>query len=218
MPTAQMNQKWWVANKAKTLSDTGDTVSKALQAWDAAKVRDDYGKIAKALDTLGKAATALKGKANKVLHKETIGYLQTYIDNCKEAADNLKKADGKVLLNSLLKLPKPLMDDLKSLDPQFWAMFEENVLFLRVMQGGKGSQKIYDEFIKTGSKHQVNLSSKQREAIDVAVKDGNWQGPPWVAAVDEITKLTKQKISSKEGRDACEKVENRMQLEGLRKL
>ena len=39
MAESKMNKAYWVAHKAKTLLDSGDTVAKALEMWDKDKAK-----------------------------------------------------------------------------------------------------------------------------------------------------------------------------------
>lgn len=193
-----MNKTWWVANKAKTLTDAGDTVAKALGVWDIVKKVDaatgtqadkaDFVKIKAALLALKAAATALKAKANKTLHAATIKVLDEYVENCAHAITQLDSANGSGIIKNLENLPRAALDEIKKNNITLYAVLEENVLFLQAMKSGKGSLEIYNTFIKDGAKNQVNVSSAQRGAVDAAVKKGDFSGAAWTEAVAEVKK------------------------------
>src|SRR5258707_971346 len=93
-----MNEKWWVANKAKTLLDKGDTVKAALARWDRNKGKKsqdlNFTDIDNTLIQIKTAAAGLRQKANATLHKETIVYLSTYMKNTDQFRLALNKANG----------------------------------------------------------------------------------------------------------------------------
>ncbi|MEI7688137.1 MAG: hypothetical protein WCL32_24295, partial [Planctomycetota bacterium] len=170
MPTALMNEKWWVANKAKTLSDTGDTVKTALITWDKIKITGSsqnikWDGVNQALANLKAKAEALKKKANSVIHKDTIGYLDLYVKNSSAFIAKLTAADGKDLLTACkaANISSPMIAAIKKIYPQFGEVLEENVKFLNTMKGGKGSQWVFDTFVKPGSKMQANLPATMQK-------------------------------------------------------
>lgn len=195
---ATMNKAWWVQNKAKTLSDTGDTVANALGAWDAIKKvtpatgtqsdNTDFAKVKKCLESLKKACEALKGKANRAVHGATITVLQTYIDNCTHAIKMLDGANGSGIMKNLENLPRAALDEIKKNNISLYMVLEENVLFLQAMKSGKGSMDTYTKFIKDGAPHEVNISSAQRSAVDAAVKAQKFNDEAWANAVAEVRK------------------------------
>src|SRR5207249_3241715 len=107
-----------------------------------------------------------------------------------------KKADGSGLMKNLHNLPKAMLDELKKLNKDFWVRYEENILFLTAIKGGKGSQKIFDEYIKPGAKQQVNIPDTQVKNIVKAmvqnVGDAKWSDPAWGVAIAEIQKMVKE--------------------------
>ena len=112
-----MNEKWWVANKAKTLTDTGDTVKKALAEWDKQKKCRGQSlnpaKVKTALKGVKDASEALRKKANSVVHKATCGVLDTYVKNCNAWTKKLDAADGKQMLQAIRpEAPHDLLDSL----------------------------------------------------------------------------------------------------------
>ena len=151
MPTPQMNEVWWVANKAKTLTDAGDTVRGALKAWDAIKKnptwKTDFKKVLEALHVLAGKATALKAKASSALHKDTIGYLDYYYKTCVEITQKLKAANGESLAKNKFNLPKQFADAIKAADSDWWVWHGDSVGFLSATKGGKGSKQIYDKYV-----------------------------------------------------------------------
>ena len=93
---AELSQKWWKKNKAKTLRN--EPLTAALKSYDksnADRKRDGFAQDVKAtmdaLDLVSKAIEATKKKCNAKLHKETLGHL-----------DDLKK---------LAKLTRKQLDD-----------------------------------------------------------------------------------------------------------
>ena len=193
MPAPQMNEAWWVANKAKTLTDAGDTVKGALAAWDKIKKnpsRDtDFPKVLEVLHTLAGKAAALKGKANSVLHKETIGYLDYYFKTCADISTKLRNATGDEIAKNMTNLPKAVAEALKAVDPKWWAWHGDSIGFLAETKSGKGNKKIYDTYGSKSSPKSVNLPSALQAKVDAAAKAGKWDDPAWKEARAEVTKM-----------------------------
>ena len=203
MATALMNEKWWVVNKAKTLTDAGDTVKLALTAWDKIKVTGSsqnikWDSVNQTLVNLKTKAEALKKKANSVLHKDTIGYLDLYFKNGLAFLAKLTAADGKDLLAACKagNIPSPMIAAIKKIYPQFGEVLEENVKFLNTMKGGKGSQWVFDKFVKPGSKMQANLPATLQKDLAALTLQKKWVDPKWAAAYDEIKRQWAANVAS----------------------
>ena len=192
MAKAVFTSAWWKKNKAATLLDSGDTVEKAMKVFEAAsaKIKSDasvatFSAYIDAVKKVDVAAAALMKKANKTLHKETIGYLTEYQTD----AETMAKAASK-LSGELEKIQKLTLDAaLKEKDFETYckkSMNEEQYQFLAIMgkMGGKGSKPVYDLFIKVGSKFEINISSSLRSQITET--DG-----PWGKAVAEVASMMK---------------------------
>jgi hypothetical protein len=207
MAESKMNKAYWVAHKAKTLLDTGDTVAKALEAWDKEKARSaqdwKIDTLATALLNISLKATALDAKANSVIHKETKALLKFYTEQGKFFSNAIKTASGKDLVKHVenLTLPDAIAEDLKAADPAGWAQFDENYSFLKAMKksGSKGSQKIYDEFIKNNSPKQVNISYDLRSKLDKDATAKDWDSDNWGDAKAEIQRVFNDNVKGKVG-------------------
>ena len=101
MAESKMNKAYWVAHKAKTLLDSGDTVAKALELWDKDKAKSPQNwnpdLMATVLLNVSLKAGALEAKANSVIHKETKALLKSYKEDAKSFSDAIKAATGKEL-------------------------------------------------------------------------------------------------------------------------
>ena len=207
MAESKMNKAYWVAHKAKTLLDSGDTMAKALTMWDQNKAKKpaDWNSdhIADVLENVSLKASLLDGKANATLHKETKVLLKFYKEQAKHFSDAIKKADGKILVKHVenLTLPEATAAELKAVDPVGWAQFDENYSFLKTMKksSGKGSQKIYDEFIKDGSPKQVNISYDLRSKLDKDATAKDWDSDNWGDAKAEIQRVFNDNVKGKVG-------------------
>lgn len=123
MPKAEVNSTWWKKNKAKTLFDSGDSVLEALKAWDKYKKSGFNPKIYDILAELDKACKKLLAAktTNKVLHKETIGYLEYYCDFAKAITLKLKNTEKtetelyKLLIQN--KVPKSILAQFSKAGP-----------------------------------------------------------------------------------------------------
>ena len=89
---AELSEKWWKKNKAKTLRN--EPLTAALKSYDRAnskRQRDGYAEDVKAtldaLELVSKAIEATKKKCNSKLHKQTLGHL----DDLKKLAKVTKK-------------------------------------------------------------------------------------------------------------------------------
>lgn len=89
---AELSEKWWKANKAKTL--LSEPLTAALKLYDAAEAErrkepDDeaYAKAKAALPGVKTAIEATRAKCKPTTHKQTLGYL----DDLKKAADQQLK-------------------------------------------------------------------------------------------------------------------------------
>lgn len=102
MAESKMNKAYWVAHKAKTLLDSGDTMAKALELWDQSKAKKpadwNVDHIATVLENVSLKASMLDAKANSVIHKETKVLLKFYKEQAEHFSDAIKKADGKDLV------------------------------------------------------------------------------------------------------------------------
>lgn len=100
-----------------------------------------------------------------------------------------------------LTLPDAIAQDLKATDPAGWAQFDENYSFLKAMKksSGKGSQTLYNEFIKDSSSKQVNISSELRTKLDKDAIAKNWDSDNWGAAKAEIQKVFNDNVKGKVG-------------------
>ena len=207
MAESKMNKAYWVSHKAKTLLDSGDTVAKALEIWDKEKARSaqdwKIDTIATALLNISLKAAALESKASSTIHKETKALLAYYREQSKHFSELIKAANGKDLVRHIenLTLPDAIADDLKAADPAGWAQFDENYAFLKTMKqsNGKGSQQIYDKFIKDNSPQQVNISYELRTKLDKDAKAKDWDSVNWGSARGEIQKVFDDNVKGKIG-------------------
>lgn len=189
-----MNEKWWVANKAKTLTDAGDTVKKALAEWDKQKKTRGQSlnatKVKTALKGVKDASEALRKKANSVIHKATCGVLDTYVKNCNAWTKQLDAADGKQMLAWFIagNVPAPMIASIKSMYAGIAQELQETAQFLNTMKAKKGSKWIFDTYIKAGAPRQVNINSQLLGEITTAVAGSKWTDPSWEAAFIEIKK------------------------------
>jgi hypothetical protein len=193
--SAEMNEKWWVKNKAKTMLDKGDKVQKALKKWDSVKANTyvDFKVCEKAMsDALGGVRTAASAllaakTTSKIIHKETIGYLNTYQKNCETVAKLLNKTtlEGVKLTAKIVEgnAPIPILKNWK-----FFKMYQAEIMFLSVTKSGMGSQKVFDTFIV---KELINLPSKIDLAIKKDAEEGKFDGDCWNDAFDNISNLFK---------------------------
>ncbi|MEO6061335.1 MAG: hypothetical protein ABIQ99_05295 [Thermoflexales bacterium] len=207
MAESKMNKTYWVAHKAKTLLDSGDTVAKALEMWDKDKAKSSQNwnpdLMATVLLNISMKAGALDAKANSTIHKETKALLKFYKEQAKFFSDAIKAATGKELVSHVenLTLPDTIAQDLKATDPSGWAQFDENYSFLKAMKksNNKGSQTLYDGFIKDNSPKQVNISSELRTKLDNDAKAKKWDSDNWEAAKAEIHKVFSDNVKGKVG-------------------
>lgn len=194
-----MNEKFWLANKAKTLTDKGDKVSEALALWDKSKkfTKDNLGGgeqklVIDNLSRISKECTVLKKTANSVVHKETIKILDFYIQTSQKSADIFEKADGAILFNSVrdLNIPKSVIDDLsKSFSGKYWLVAGDCVPFLIAIKkcGGKANAQLFNQFVKRGAPNDVNSASSQEpiEKLFASAADP-WEHGDWNLAKKEL--------------------------------
>lgn len=207
MAESKMNKTYWVAHKAKTLLDSGDTVAKALELWDKDKAKSPQNwnadLMATVLLNVSLKAGALEAKANSTIHKETKALLKSYKEDAKFFSDAVKAATGKELVTHVenLTLPDTIAAELKATDPAGWAQFDENYSFLKAMKksSGKGSQSMYDEFIKDGAKKQVNISFALRTKLDKDATAKIWDSDNWDDAKGEIQRVFNDNVKGKVG-------------------
>ncbi len=196
---AKFSSAWWKKNKAKTMLDSGDKVLKALKAYE--KVPTPAGpegvrNLIDAVRAVDQAAAKLmvaKTTSTK-LHKESIGYLKEY----QAFAEKLGKAGSKVI-PAMKKIEAMQLDDvmkIKDFENFCKKEFASEVFkFEKLMKLTKdgGNQAIYDEFIKVGSKFEINISGALRSkfvAIDEADGTGSkWVAAPWKKVAQENRKL-----------------------------
>lgn len=203
----QLNEAHWVSKKAKTLTDTGDTVQKALKVWDTAKADkkrmspDDFKPALKALAGVKTASEALLKKANPVMHRDTIALLKLYIKSTIECYGKLDGALGRELLANFLNLPKPIMTDLRKMNPALWDRHAEHLEFMQAMKssGGKGTQKIYDTWLKKGVAAQVNIAETLLADIKKAYETKPkpiLDAPCWKQALTTVQTLMKNQMNN----------------------
>jgi hypothetical protein len=63
---------------------------------------------------------------------------------------------------------------------------DEQLDFVLEMRGGKGSQEIFNRFVADGAKDLINIEKKEIEAVRKAVAQGEFEGPAWQKANDEM--------------------------------
>ena len=182
MANAVFTSAWWKANKAKTLSDAGDTVEKSLKVYEAdlAKAKKDFDEVSVAalIDAVKKvdaAAAALQKKANKTLHKETIGYLADYQTDADKLAKLCNKLIGDINVISKMTVVQAMAEKAFETFLVSKRHVPENFRFLSVMlkTNNKGNQAIYDMFIPQGSKMEINIAETLR--IRITPTDGSWK-------------------------------------------
>ena len=187
MAKAEFTAAWWKKNKASTLSDAGDSVEKALKSCEAARAKalsDCKPATAKAymeaLKGVDVAASALAKKANKTLHKETIGYLTDY----QTQSDAKAKAVSKII-GEMGKIEKMTVLDamkVKGFEAACKKLYsEENFMFLVAFAkvGRKANEKLYELFIKEKSQYELNIAASERKKITAT-------GGPWDKAETEV--------------------------------
>ena len=187
MASIEFNVAWWKKNSAKTL--TGSGMEEALKAWEGAR-KSEGTKLVAALTALHKAATVAEKKANKTLHKETIGYLQAYQRKCMEFIVKVEKADGSSLATPDKILTKPILTLIGS--TQNGKMYVDELTYLFVTKGkpDTASAAIYKTFISDSATRQVNLSAAERTKCDQLAKSETWTDKGWKDARDEIQSLS----------------------------
>lgn len=187
MADAKIEAAWWKANKAKTLSDSGDTVEKALKATEAALKRaktehatfavEDYVKV---LNKLDQAAATLEKKANKTLHKETIGYLKTFQTEAERRAKLANKVNA--VLDRIERLTVADAMKMKEFGPLAKKhSCEECYLFMYAWEkfGRKPNEKLLGSFIGQKAPHEVNLPGSIAKTLTAT-------GGAWDRAADEV--------------------------------
>ena len=207
MAESKMNKAYWVAHKAKTLLDSGDTMAKALTLWDENKAKKpadwNADHIATVLENVSLKASLLDGKANATLHKETKVLLKFYKEQAEHFSDAIKAANGKDLVKHVenLTLPEATAAELKAVDPAGWAQFDENYSFLKSMKknNGKGSADIYAKFVKAGSKQEINIDGALRLKLDRDAVAKDWDSGNWDAAAKAIQSLFDNNVKGKIG-------------------
>lgn len=183
MAKVEFNVAWWKKHSAKTLTDTG--MSDALRKWEGAKDSEGAALVT-ALTALHKAAVEAEKKANKTLHKETIGFLQTYQKMCAEFIAKLKKADGSSLATADKVLTKPVLEMIGA--DQKGKMFVAELMYLAVTKRNpkEASEAVYKTFISSKAPRMVNISGPERSRCDDLAKAGTWVDDGWKEARDEV--------------------------------
>ena len=182
MPSAQLSEKWWKKNKAKTLTNTG--ISDALKSWEGALASEKLNKIEPALKILENKVDAAIKAANKILHKQTIKYLKEY-------KSSITTANG-LIRNDIGKLEKQLwtkpVGQILKADSHFKSFFWDSYGFIyeMAMNGKKGNMAIYTEFVPPGSPHEINVQSRIRKAIMADVANGQFDTPNWTDGLRDI--------------------------------
>jgi hypothetical protein len=207
MADNKMNAAYWSTNKAKTLLDSGDTVRRALERWDGFKKKNGidviFSEVNDALAKLSKAAGDLKGKASKLLHKQTIDLLDQYIKNCQLGLKKINDStnEGMTLLSAAKNkgIPKMVNAIIQKVDPATWGVLEENYFFLKAMQatGNKGNPKIVDTFIKPGQKMTINIPGQLRTMLLELAQNQVWDHDLWRGCVKEIDRLLGENLKNK---------------------
>lgn len=215
MPTVKMTEAWWKKNKAKTLTSTG--ISEALKAWQAVLKKGDLKKIVSALDQLDKKVDAAIKKANKALHKETIGYLNKYNSLIKTARDDIARLgkDLQEMESALFDMP---VHDFLEKDKYFKSVYWDTYGFLYEMKrcGGTGNQSIYDTYVGPGADHPTNLPGTIVKAITADVAQNSFNTKNWKDAYKEMEKQWKD--NKKQVKECLEKINMDRLLSSLREL
>jgi len=186
MAKVEFNSTWWTKNCAKTLVGSG--MEPALKAWEAKK-KGNAEKVCLALADLSKAAAAAEKKTNKTLHKETIGYLQTYQKQCDMYIKRLEKADGSSLSDPDKVLTPPILKEIGANQKGKMYIGELKYLFVTKGKPGTASKAVYDAFISDKAADQVNLSASARIKCDALATAGTWVDAGWQVARDEVFKM-----------------------------
>ncbi|MGI4978573.1 MAG: hypothetical protein ACRYG6_16665 [Janthinobacterium lividum] len=187
MASIEFNAAWWKKNGAKTL--TGSGMEEALKAWEGAR-KSEGAKLVAALTALHKAATVAEKKANKTLHKETIGYLQAYQKKCMEFIVKVEKADGSSLATPDKILTKPVLALLGSTQKGKFFTSELTYLFVTKGKPDTASAAIYNTFISESAAKQVNLPEPKRKKCDELAGAETWTDKGWNDAHDAIWALS----------------------------
>ena len=198
-----LSHKWWTTNKAKTLKPTA--FDKALKAYDDALGKKNLAGALKALEDCRKGVQEAIKQCG-TLQNETKQVLQRYpdeIDREKKALtlrlqgvhDLLKKIEG-LTLKGVLEAKGWLT---KFEEHAADTHSDENLMFVRIMQktNMKGSDKIYEMFIKLGSQHELNLDKSVIDAITEAKEQGEWGGPAWKTAYENVRDMLEDDTLSK---------------------
>ena len=166
----ELSASWWVKNKAKSL--IGADLEKPLAAYEKPfsefkKSPEETSNLTKALDALKKLPAAVKKtieKCNSKLHKETIECLKKFDPLIKSQQRNIE-----VELERRKQVDKMTVSDWVNgpLKAKFLAFAtksqnEDIVSYLVLMKGKKGDRKIFDLYIATGSKYELNIDGPLR--------------------------------------------------------
>jgi hypothetical protein len=206
----KFDSKWWKANKAKA-ADADSGFEKALKKYEDEKKaffeRVKELKVGTSTDALQKALSDLKAQATKKKGDPKLGALQK---ETKEGLGNYEKLADKTIGECKRAAGSPLMGMsivalVKSGAPQFENFCKqrhvsENYNFLSLMaKNPKKERRWYDDFIKEGSKFQVNLPGGIRVPFDkiaADIKDGKspdtpatWAAAPWDKAIAEVAQM-----------------------------
>ncbi len=187
MASIEFNVAWWKKNSAKTL--TGSGMEEALKAWEGAR-KSEGAKLVAALTALHKAATVAEKKANKTLHKETIGYLQAYQKKCAEFIVKVEKADGSSLATPDKILTKPMLALIGSTQKGKFYVSELTYLFVTKGKPDTASAAIYKTFISDSAATQVNLPAPERKKCDDLAEAETWTDKGWKDARDKVHSLS----------------------------
>jgi hypothetical protein len=209
----KFDSKWWKANKAKA-ADADGGFEKALKKYEDEKKTflERSQKAAASPDAVQKALADLKAQATKKKSDPKLGVAQK---ETKEGLGNYEKMADKAIGECKRAAASPIMSMsvaalVKAGVPQFEAYCKqrhvsENYNFLSLMaKNPKKERRWYDDFIKEGSKFQVNLPGGIRIPFDKVaadIKDGKspdtpatWGAAPWDKAVGEVVSMVSKDV------------------------
>lgn len=208
----QFDAAWWKKAKAKPADPKG-LLEKALKTYEE-KVKYFFSQtknsgsgqldeVVKALNGVKKEATAEKGNKNLgAFQKETLEALNNYIKISDAALKEIERVEKSPIMNGAVQML------IKSV-PQFKEYCTKNYQaesynFLSLMYKGAKKRFVYDDFIKPGSKFEVNITggtSKAFQAIEKKIQageskddDSTWKAAPWDKAEDEIEAMLRKDV------------------------
>jgi hypothetical protein len=208
----KFDSNWWKANKAKA-ADADAGLEKALKHYEDEKKAFFAGvktqsRAGSSTEGLQKALGGVKTQAKQkkadpklgALQKETKEGLANYEKLSDAAIAECKRVAGSpIMTGSVLALIKSA-PQFKSYCVSNYQAESYNFLSLMAKNPEKG-RRWYDDFIKSGSKFEINIANSTRAGFDkiaaaiaadpVETPDNpaTWGKAPWDQAVSDITKL-----------------------------